>query len=87
VPSTRRLSQYPCPKLDLAALLYSIYNAYILEERLIGASSKMYLFPAKVGAKYAPGPTQPSRVPNIQQMSKVLIKYQETCIQLRYRGL
>jgi hypothetical protein len=59
----------PCPKFDLAALLYNIYNAYILKQRSIGATSEMHLFPAKVGAKYAPGPTQPPRMPNFQQMS------------------
>jgi len=42
VPPTRRLSQYPCPKFDLAALLYNIYNAYILKQRLIRATSEMH---------------------------------------------
>jgi hypothetical protein len=58
-------------------MLYDIYKAYILKQRLIGATSEMYLFPAKVGAKYAPGPTQPPRMSNFQQMSmfKYNIKY------------
>jgi len=46
VPSTRRHSQYPCPKFDIAALLYNIYNANILKQRSIGETSKMHLFPA-----------------------------------------
>jgi len=29
VPPTRRHSQYPCPKFDIAALLNNIYSAYI----------------------------------------------------------
>ena len=66
-----RLSQYPCPKFDLAALLYNIYNAYIVKQRSIRATLEMHLFPAKVGAKYALGPTQPPRMPNFQQMSMV----------------
>ena len=40
VPPTRRLSQYRCPKLDLAALLNNIYNAYILKQSSIGATSE-----------------------------------------------
>jgi hypothetical protein len=61
-------SQYPCPKFDIAALLYDIYYAYILKQRSIEASSEMHLFPAKVGAKYAAGPTHPPRMPYFQQM-------------------
>jgi hypothetical protein len=38
---TRWLSQYPCPQTDLAAVLCNIYNAYILEQRSIGAISEM----------------------------------------------
>ena len=57
VPPTRRHSQYPCPKYDIAVLLYNIFNACMLKQRLIGANSEMHLFPAKVGVKYAPGPT------------------------------
>jgi hypothetical protein len=71
VPPTRWCSQYPCPKFDIAALLYDINNAYILKQRSIGASSEIYVFPAKVGAIYAAGPTQPLRMPNFQKMSKV----------------
>ena len=44
---------------------------YILKQRSIGATSEVYLFPAKVGAKYAPGPTEPPRMPNFQQVSMV----------------
>jgi hypothetical protein len=73
VPPTHRLSQYPCLKFDIAALLDEIYNAYILKQRLIEASSEMYLSLAKVGAKYAAGPTQPPRMLNFQQMSMVSI--------------
>jgi len=43
--------QYPCPKFDIAALLYNIYNAYILKQRSIGATSDVHLFPARVGCK------------------------------------
>ena len=43
----------------------------ILKQGSIGATSEMHLFPAKVGAEYAPGPTQPLRTPNFQQMSMV----------------
>ena len=71
VPSTRQRSQYPCPKFDITALVYNIYNAYILKKRPIGATSDMHLFPAKVGAKYAAGPTEPPRMPNFQQMSMI----------------
>jgi len=52
VPSIRRHSQHPCPKLGIAAWLYNIYNAYILKQRSIGATSETHLLPAKVGAKY-----------------------------------
>jgi hypothetical protein len=52
-------------------LLYDINDAYILKQGLIGASLEMHLFPAKVGANYAPGPTQAPRMPNFQQMSMV----------------
>ena len=48
-------------------------SAYILKQRSIGATSEMHLFPAKVGAKYAPGPTKPPRMQKFQQMSMVLI--------------
>jgi hypothetical protein len=65
------ISQYPCPKFDIAALLYDIYNAYILKQRSIGATSEMYLFPAKEGAKYAAGPTKLPKMPNFQQMSMI----------------
>jgi len=41
----------PLPQIDITALLYNIYNAYILKQRSIGATSEMHLFPAKVGAK------------------------------------
>jgi len=71
VPPTRRHSQYPCPKFDIAALLDNIYNAYILKQRLIGAISEMHLSPAKVGAKYAAGPTQAPRMPKFQQMKMI----------------
>jgi len=71
VPATHWHSQYPCPRSDIAALLYDIYNADILKQRLIGASSEMHLFPAKVGAYYAPGPTQPPRIPISREMSMV----------------
>jgi hypothetical protein len=37
-------------------------KAYILKQMLTGASSELRLFPAKVGAKYAPDPTQPPRM-------------------------
>jgi len=67
VPSTRRHSQYPCPKSDIAALLCNIYNAYILKQRSIGATSEMLHFLVKVGAKYAAGPTEP---PECQVSSK-----------------
>jgi len=50
---------------------FIMLNSYILKQRSIGASSEMHLFPAKVGAKYALGPTQPPRMPNFQQMSMV----------------
>ena len=69
VPPIRRHSQYPCPRFDIAALLNENYTVYILKQRSIGASSEMYLFPAKVGAKYAPGPTQPPKMPNLQQIN------------------
>jgi hypothetical protein len=62
----------PCPKLDIAALLYNTYNAYILKQRLIGPTSEMHRFPANVGAKcakYAPGPTESPRMPKFQKMS------------------
>jgi hypothetical protein len=59
--------QYPCPKFDISALLINIYYAYVLKQRSIGATSKMHLFPAKVGAKYAAGPTEPPIMPNFQQ--------------------
>jgi hypothetical protein len=52
-------------------LLYDIQNACILKQRLIGASSELHLFSTKVGAKYAPGPTQPPRMPNFQEVSMV----------------
>jgi hypothetical protein len=52
VPST------PAPNLTLQHC-YNIYNAYILKQRSIGATSEMHLFPAEVGAKYAAGPTEP----------------------------
>jgi len=74
VPSTCRHSQYPCPKFDIAALLYNIYNANILKQRSIGATLEMHLFPAKVCAKYAkyanyaPGPTEPPRMPNFKKI-------------------
>ena len=60
--STRRQSQHPCPKFDIAALLYDIYNACILKQRSNGASSEMHLFPAKVGANYAPRSPQECRI-------------------------
>jgi hypothetical protein len=47
---TRQDSQYPCPKFDVTALLYNIYQAYILKQRSIGAASEMHIFPAKAGA-------------------------------------
>jgi hypothetical protein len=47
------------------------YNAYILKQRSIGATSEKHFFPAKVGAKYAAGPTEPPRMPNFQQMSMI----------------
>jgi hypothetical protein len=56
IPSTPVPNQH-CSNVD-------IYNAYILKQRSIGANSEMYFFPAKVGANYAPGPTQPPRMPN-----------------------
>jgi hypothetical protein len=62
VPPTHWHSQYPCPKFDIAALFYDIYNAYILKQRLIGVSSVFNVFPAKVGAKFAKGPTEPPRM-------------------------
>jgi len=46
VPPTCRLSQYPCPKFNLAALLCNIYTAYILKHRSIGATSDIHLFPS-----------------------------------------
>ena len=51
LPPTHRHSQYPCPEFDTAALLHNIWKACILKQRLIGASSEMHLFPAKVGEK------------------------------------
>ena len=47
------------------------YNAYILKQRSIGATSEKHFFPAKVGAKYAAGPTEPPRTPKFQQMSMI----------------
>jgi hypothetical protein len=44
-----------------------------MKQRSIRATSEMHLFPAKVGAKYAPGPTEPPRMPNFQQMSIIYI--------------
>ena len=58
-PSTRRLSQYPCPIFDLAALVYNIYDAYILKQRSIGATLEMHLFPAKFPAKLWSGTDHP----------------------------
>jgi len=48
-----------------------MYNAYILKQRSIRATSEIHLFPAKVGAKYAAGPIEPPRMPNFQQMSMI----------------
>jgi hypothetical protein len=48
----------PAP-IDIAALLYNIYNACILKQRSIRATLEMHIFPAKVGAKYALGPRSP----------------------------
>jgi len=50
---------------------YNIYDAYILKQRSIRTTLEMHLFPAKLGAKYVPGPTEPPRMPNFQQMSTV----------------
>jgi hypothetical protein len=50
-----------------------MYDAYILKHRSIGATSEMHLFPAKVGAKNAAGPTEPPRMPKFQQMSMIWI--------------
>jgi len=44
-----------------------------MRQTLISATSEMHLFPAKVGAKYAAGPTEPPRMPNFQQMSMIQI--------------
>jgi len=46
----------PCPKFDLAALLYNMYNAYILKQRSIGASSINVPFPCQSGCKLRTGP-------------------------------
>jgi len=51
--------------------IVNIYNAYILKQRSIGVTWEMHLFPAKVGAKYAAGPTEPPRMPNFQQMPMI----------------
>ena len=40
VPPTRRHFQYPCPKFEFTALLYNIYNAYILKQRSMGQLQK-----------------------------------------------
>jgi hypothetical protein len=45
----------------------NIYNAYILKQRSIGATSEMHPFPAKVGAKYAAGPTELSAMDGLTQ--------------------
>ena len=66
---------FPVPLSQIwpAALLYNIYNAYLLKQSSIRVTSEMHFFPAKVGAKYALDPTQPPRTPNFQQISMVWI--------------
>ena len=58
--SASHSSAFPVPLLQIrlaAYVTFNIYNAYILKQRSIRATSEMHLFPAKVGAKYAPCPT------------------------------
>ena len=66
------ISSTPAPNSTSSIVIY-IYNAYILKQRSIGATSEMHLSPAKAGAKYVPGPTEPPRLPIFQQMSMLLV--------------
>ena len=66
----------PLPQIWHCSIVI-IYNAYILKQRSIGATSEMHLFPAKVGAKYAVGPTEPlrSKISSKCQWFQYNIKY------------
>ena len=71
VTPTRRHSQYPCPEFDTAALLSKLIIMLVSWSRDWSRQLKNAPFPCQSGCKYAPGPTEPPRMPNFQQMSMI----------------
>jgi hypothetical protein len=56
----------PMGGLKLEFTLLHWYKIFIPEAEVDSCKFRMHLFPAKVGAKYTPGLTQPPRMPNFQ---------------------
>ena len=70
VPPTRRHFQYPCPKFEFTALLYNIYNAYILKQRSMGQLQKCTFYLSKWVQITHRAPHSLPECLNFQQMSR-----------------